>query len=151
MAEDGVPSKKKTSSPAAATSSAGNGNGDVVVNNSSGGDLFSPTSAAAWALSTLHNFGAAAPANDNGQRPTTDSLTGTRLFNNGSVDPKETLEASNESDEVSNSINNFVGTTITAEKEPAMSGLATSYATTAVSWGQPQFQQPNNVSTNRKK
>lgn len=140
MAEVGVPLKKKKSSPAAATSSAGN----VAVNNSSGGDLFSPTSAAAWALSTLHNFGAAAPPNDSGQRPTTDSLTGTRLFNNGSGNPKATLEATNESDKVSNPINNSVGTITSTEKELAMSGLAASHATTAVTWGHPQFQQPNN-------
>jgi hypothetical protein len=29
-----------------------------------------------------------------------------------------------------------------------MPGLAASHATTAVTWGHPQFQQPNNVSTN---
>jgi hypothetical protein len=44
--------------------------------------MFSPkTSAAVMALSSLHNFGAAAPTPT--ARPTADSMTGTRLFNQG--------------------------------------------------------------------
>lgn len=76
MSEVGTQGNKSSSSPVP--------NPNLTSNNSNGGDLFSPTSAAAWALSTLHNFGAAAP-NDSGSRPTTDLLTGTRLFNNPSV------------------------------------------------------------------
>jgi len=135
-------SEKKTSSPTTTSSIS-----DVPVNNGNGSDLFSPTSAAAWALSTLHNFGAAAP-NDNGQRPTTDSLTGTRLFKNGSGDTKSSnpmiaLDASNEYAKVSNQINNSVETSTSTTYGRAMSGAA-AHATTSVTWGQPQFQHSNN-------
>ncbi|KAG7341510.1 E2F/DP family winged-helix DNA-binding domain containing protein [Nitzschia inconspicua] len=44
-------------------------------------EMFSPTSAAAWALSTMHNFGAAAPPHNTTIRPSVEALTGTRLFN----------------------------------------------------------------------
>lgn len=105
-------------------------NPNVTNHNNSGGDLFSPTSAAAWALSTLHNFGAAAP-NDNGLRPTTDSLTGTRLFNNAGGsnndsgrNPATTLET-NQATEVSQS----------AVSEQTATGIR---------WGQAQFQHSNN-------
>jgi hypothetical protein len=48
--------------------------------NNDGDEMFSPTSAAALALSTLHHFGA-----DRGsQRPSAEALKGTRLFNSGS-------------------------------------------------------------------
>jgi len=140
MVADGV-SEKTISSPATTSSVS-----DDPINNGNGSDLFSPTSAAAWALSTLHNFGAAAP-NDNVQRPTTDSLTGTRLFKNGSGDtrssnPKAALEASTEYAKVSNQINSAETSTSTTYGR-AMSGVA-AHATTAVTWGQPQFQHPNN-------
>mmetsp|Transcript_49133 Transcript_49133/g.55681 ORF Transcript_49133/g.55681 Transcript_49133/m.55681 type:complete len:485 (+) Transcript_49133:221-1675(+) len=143
MAEVGV-SGKKTSSPATSSSVS-----DAPINNGNGSDLFSPTSAAAWALSTLHNFGAAAP-NDNGQRPTTDSLTGTRLFKNGCVETKSNnhmtaLDASNEYAKVSTQINNSVKTSTSTTYGRAMSGAAAAaHTTTSVTWGQPQFQHPNN-------
>lgn len=46
------------------------------------GEIFSPTSAAALALSTLHHFGA-----DRDSRPSTGSLKGTRLFNKSGDTP----------------------------------------------------------------
>jgi hypothetical protein len=60
--------------------------GTTRCNSSGNGpqELFSPTSAAAWALSTLHNFGAATSA-DTAPRLSGDSLTGTRLFKSSSA------------------------------------------------------------------
>jgi hypothetical protein len=48
-------------------------------------EMFSPTSAAAWALSTMHHVGASAspPLHNNAPRPNVKALTGTRLFNSG--------------------------------------------------------------------
>jgi len=121
-------------------------------NNGGTGDLFSPTSAAAWALSTLHNFGAAAPSdNGNGPRPTTDSLqlTGTRLFNNNNNNNNNTgvttsadavhsaADAVHSAPSGPNQINNAAG----------YGAGAHSQATPSVTWGQPQFKHPNNVST----
>eukprot|EP00531_Pseudo-nitzschia_arenysensis_P010227 CAMPEP_0116126608 /NCGR_PEP_ID=MMETSP0329-20121206/6419_1 /TAXON_ID=697910 /ORGANISM="Pseudo-nitzschia arenysensis, Strain B593" /LENGTH=432 /DNA_ID=CAMNT_0003620695 /DNA_START=228 /DNA_END=1526 /DNA_ORIENTATION=- len=95
--------------------------------------LFSPTSAAAWALSTLHNFGAAAPS-DNGPRPSTDSLTGTRLFNNAGVastDPIHTPAVTSGTNQPSQTM---------------QSGISAVHTQTAgVTWGQTQFQNHSNT------
>jgi hypothetical protein len=101
---------------------------NVTTNNSNGGDLFSPTSAAAWALSTLHNFGAAAP-NENGARPTTDALTGTRLFNAGvnGVDSTRTNTSTLETSQSSKVTNSSISD-------------AHTHVTTGVRWEQQQFQ-----------
>lgn len=107
-------------------------NPNVAANANAGGDLFSPTSAAAWALSTLHNFGAAAPNDNGGPRPTADSLTGTRLFNNlgapsaDSTRPPTTTSAPNQTNST------VIG--VLASNTQATSG---------VTWGQTQLQHPN--------
>jgi len=105
-------------------------NPTVSSNNTNGGDLFSPTSAAAWALSTLHNFGAAAP-NDNGPRPTTDSLTGTRLFNNVGVTSADSTR---------------IPVTTLEPNQAAHCSISAVHtqATAGISWGQPQSQHHNN-------
>lgn len=61
--------------------------GSVKLNrnpNNDGEEMFSPTSAAALALSTLHHFG----AERDSRRPSAESLKGTRLFNSGSSSKK---------------------------------------------------------------
>jgi hypothetical protein len=111
-------------------------NPNATANNTNGSDLFSPTSAAAWALSTLHNFGAAAP-NDSGSRPTTDSLTGTRLFNNVGVTSADSTRipvATSEPNQPSQATHCAIS-------------VSQTQATPGVTWGQPQFQQLNNVSS----
>ena len=124
--------EKKMSSSSSSSSPVPNQN--VAANNNTGGDLFSPTSAAAWALSTLHNFGAAAP-NDTGARPTTDSLIGTRLFNNADATSADAPRVPAETPGPKQ-INNA------ADVMPG----PTTQAAASVTWGQPQFQHPNNVS-----
>mmetsp|Transcript_25331 Transcript_25331/g.59296 ORF Transcript_25331/g.59296 Transcript_25331/m.59296 type:complete len:459 (+) Transcript_25331:208-1584(+) len=106
-------------------------NPNLTGNSSTAEELFSPTSAAAWALSTLHNFGAAAP-NDNGSRPSTDSLIGTRLFNNSSV-------ASNDSTKIlsATSEQNLTHT------ENCVLPAAHPHAVSGVTWGQTEIQHRN--------
>lgn len=132
MAGTAIQGKKPSSSSPVPnpTTSATNGSGEV---------LFSPTSAAAWALSTLHNFGAAAPT-DNGTRPSTDSLTGTRLFNNAGVTN-------------SNSIHNpAVPSGPNQSSQNIQSGISVvhSQGPTGVTWGQTQFQNHSTVSCRRR-
>jgi len=125
MAEAAIEEKKTSSSSPVP-------NPNVTSNDANGSDLFSPTSAAAWALSTLHNFGAAAP-NDTRSRPTTDSLTGTRLFNNvasSTADSTRTIAATSEQKKSSQDLHCSISTVHTQ-------------ATTGVTWGQPQFQHHN--------
>lgn len=125
MAEVAIQEKKTSSSSPVP-------NPNVTANGTNGGDLFSPTSAAAWALSTLHNFGAAAP-NDTRSRPTTDSLTGTRLFNNvasSTADSTITIAATLEPKQPSQ------------DPHCSISAVHTQ-ATTGVTWRQPQFQHHN--------
>jgi len=110
-------------------------NPNVTASNPNAGDLFSPTSAAAWALSTLHNFGAAAP--NDGSRPTADSLTGTRLFNNTARADSTTIPSMT-------SEPNQLGLVSTSGMLTAPSHAVT---TTGVTWGQPHFQHHNNVSS----
>ena len=127
MAETAIQQKKTSSSSPMP-------NSNSTANNANGGDLFSPTSAAAWALSTLHNFGAAAPS-DNGPRPTTDSLTGTRLFNNAGVISTDLNRTSvTTSDRTQTTQNVHCGVSI-----------AQTQVTTGVKW-QPQFQHHSSVS-----
>lgn len=110
-------------------------NPNVAANANTGGDLFSPTSAAAWALSTLHNFGAAAPNDNGGPRPTADSLTGTRLFNNSGAPSNDSTSPP-------------TTTSAPIQTDSAVIGLPASniQATNGVTWGQTQFQLPNHVS-----
>lgn len=117
------------------TSSSPVPNPNATANNGSAEVLFSPTSAAAWALSTLHNFGAAAPT-ENGQRPSTDSLTGTRLFNNAGVSNPDSVHTS----AVTSGSNQF--------SQNIKSGISVVHtqATTGVTWGQTQFQSNSSVS-----
>jgi hypothetical protein len=49
-------------------------------------EMFSPTSAAAWALSTMHHFCAATSPHSKTTRPKVNALTGTRLFNGTVID-----------------------------------------------------------------
>lgn len=140
MAEVSVSGQKAASSITGTKNTNRPGNAAPVNNNNNGKDLFSPTSAAAWALSTLHNFGAAAPT-DNGERPATDSLTGTRLFNNVTGNMKNINPATQ-------------GGTLTGSaadsnrKIPAITTVSASVsatkgaATPAVSWGQTNVQYP---------
>lgn len=108
-------------------------NPNATSNNAGGEVLFSPTSAAAWALSTLHNFGAAAP-NENGSRPTTDSLTGTRLFNNSVATSSESTRPPAPLTQPNQSIQAL---------HPG--AVAHTQATTGVTWGQPQSQHNSNT------
>ena len=132
MAGTAIQEKKLSSSSPVPNPNASASNGSREV-------LFSPTSAAAWALSTLHNFGAAAPT-DNGPRPSTDSLTGTRLFNNAgrthsdSIHTPSVASAPNQS---SQNIHSGVS-------------MVHSQGTTGVTWGQTQFQNHSTVSCRRR-
>mmetsp|Transcript_16667 Transcript_16667/g.45796 ORF Transcript_16667/g.45796 Transcript_16667/m.45796 type:complete len:450 (-) Transcript_16667:617-1966(-) len=105
---------------------------NATENSTSGGDLFSPTSAAAWALSTLHNFGAAAPNDNGGLRPTAGSLTGTRLFKSSGEASADSTTPPN----ITSAPNQIKSTAIGA------SGSSTQ-PTSGVSWGENQFQHPN--------
>jgi hypothetical protein len=107
-------------------------NPNATANSSGGEALFSPTSAAAWALSTLHNFGAAAPT-DNGSRPTTDSLTGTRLFNNAGVTNSDSSRTPA-----------LLAQPIQSSQNIHSSGVTHTQTTTGVTWGQPQLQHHSN-------
>jgi hypothetical protein len=91
-------------------------------------ELFSPTSAAAWALSTMHNFGAAAPPHNETTRPNAKALTGTRLFNGA--------------------VSNGNGTNMT---EPNVDSVTPSSSfngnpTATISWGDLQVQDAKSVS-----
>ena len=121
---------KKSSSPMPTSNGA--------ATNAGGEVLFSPTSAAAWALSTLHNFGAAAPT-DNASRPSTESLTGTRLFNNGVV-----TSSGSAATPVTSSSANLSAQTL----HPGI--VANTQPTTGVTWGQTQMQHRASVSPHEK-
>lgn len=96
------------------------------------GDLFSPTSAAAWALSTLHNFGAAAPNDTENPRPTTESLTGTRLFKTITL-PNSDLAG----------LPPIAGNAAQHQSKSTVLDASASNTHASVTWGQPQFQHPN--------
>lgn len=70
------PAQSPHREPTLTSASAGN------PNNNSDDEMFSPTSAAALALSTLHHFG-------DQQRPSVASLKGTRLFNSSETQSQE--------------------------------------------------------------
>lgn len=139
MAEFDIPGKKTT--PATDTKCSNKVTG---IGNKNDNEFFSPTSAAAWALSTLHNFGAAAPI-ENTQRPTTDTLTCTRLFNNGTsstlnVDLVSNKKAVNDAIKDSNESTNSTVTTTSVTKCLNQTKVLATNTTAAVSWGQMDFQ-----------
>lgn len=98
-------------------------------------EMFSPTSAAAWALSTMHNFGAAAPPHNTANRPDVKALTGTRLFNGAVCNggPGPTQQSNTNAPALTT-----IGPT-TSMKESASSS-------SAVSWGNLQVHQVYSVS-----
>ena len=126
MSEVGIEGKKSSSSSPVP-------NPNLTATNNTGEDLFSPTSAAAWALSTLHNFGAAAP-NENGLRPTADSLIGTRLFNNSSATSTDSAKTFSATSELSQTVN-------------CTTSSVHSQVESGVTWGQTEFQHRNTVSS----
>jgi hypothetical protein len=82
-------------------------------------EMFSPTSAAAWALSTMHHFVVATSPQSKTTRPNGNSLTGTRLFNGA---------ASNSTTKVDND-----DSSLPISQAPV--GLKKSSAAGSITWG----------------
>lgn len=108
-------------------------------------EMFSPTSAAALtltALSNLHNFGAAAP-HDTENRGSSDSLTGTRLFNGSNVLAIKSRKT--ERSDVSGSSNDA---TQTQTLTPSVgNSCIVPPANGSISWGYSQVHPLENVSS----